>query len=171
MCDGLTTPYLLSFFLSLVLLSSLQLSVHPPFLHFSHPCHFSPFYFLAPVFPSPLSLPLPSFLCYPLHPLRLVCRDIGGSDPERMAAPRVTEYVQALFKDSPVQVPEMQLTPVWKSDLMSPKVFPINYLDQPTSPISGQRARSSRQELNVWPTLTALTSFMLPVLMQTTQKI
>ncbi|XP_071339345.1 putative aminopeptidase W07G4.4 [Trachinotus anak] len=35
---------------------------------------------------------------------RLACRDIGGSDPERMAAPRVTEYVQALFKDSPVQV-------------------------------------------------------------------
>lgn len=35
---------------------------------------------------------------------RLVCRDIGGSDPERMAAPRVAEYVQTLFKDSPVQV-------------------------------------------------------------------
>ncbi|KAI1900898.1 hypothetical protein AGOR_G00054580 [Albula goreensis] len=35
---------------------------------------------------------------------RLVCRDIGGSDPERMAAPRVAEYVQSLFKDSPVQV-------------------------------------------------------------------
>uniref|UniRef100_A0A8C8EM81 Cytosol aminopeptidase domain-containing protein n=1 Tax=Oncorhynchus tshawytscha TaxID=74940 RepID=A0A8C8EM81_ONCTS len=35
---------------------------------------------------------------------RLACRDIGGSDPERMAAPRVAEYIQALFKDSPVQV-------------------------------------------------------------------
>ncbi|KAG7273147.1 hypothetical protein CRUP_034545 [Coryphaenoides rupestris] len=35
---------------------------------------------------------------------RLVCRDIGGSDPERMAAPRVAEYVLELFKDSPVQV-------------------------------------------------------------------
>jgi len=35
---------------------------------------------------------------------RLVYRDIGGSDPERMAAPRVAEYVQELFKDSPVQV-------------------------------------------------------------------
>ncbi|XP_036953053.1 putative aminopeptidase W07G4.4 [Acanthopagrus latus] len=35
---------------------------------------------------------------------RLACRDIGGSDPERMAAPRVAEYVQELFKDSPVQV-------------------------------------------------------------------
>ena len=36
--------------------------------------------------------------------IRLACRDIGGSDPERMAAPRVAEYVQELFKDSPVQV-------------------------------------------------------------------
>ncbi|XP_076587257.1 putative aminopeptidase W07G4.4 [Chaetodon auriga] len=35
---------------------------------------------------------------------RVACRDIGGSDPERMAAPRVTEYVQELFRDSPVQV-------------------------------------------------------------------
>uniref|UniRef100_A0A8C2ELV3 Zgc:152830 n=1 Tax=Cyprinus carpio TaxID=7962 RepID=A0A8C2ELV3_CYPCA len=35
---------------------------------------------------------------------RLVYRDIGGSDPERMAAPRAAEYVQAVFKDSPVTV-------------------------------------------------------------------
>ncbi|KAE8291886.1 putative aminopeptidase W07G4.4 [Larimichthys crocea] len=35
---------------------------------------------------------------------RLACRDIGGSDPERMAAPRVADYVVELFKDSPVQV-------------------------------------------------------------------
>ncbi|XP_028851948.1 putative aminopeptidase W07G4.4 [Denticeps clupeoides] len=35
---------------------------------------------------------------------RLVCRDIGGSDPERMAAPRVAEYVQELFKNTPVEV-------------------------------------------------------------------
>ncbi|KAM3867647.1 putative aminopeptidase W07G4.4 [Diretmus argenteus] len=35
---------------------------------------------------------------------RLACRDIGGSDPERMAAPHVAEYVQELFKDSPVEV-------------------------------------------------------------------
>ncbi|XP_077378812.1 putative aminopeptidase W07G4.4 [Festucalex cinctus] len=34
---------------------------------------------------------------------RLACRDIGGSDPERMAAPRVAEYVVQLFKNSPVQ--------------------------------------------------------------------
>ncbi|XP_061623612.1 putative aminopeptidase W07G4.4 [Phyllopteryx taeniolatus] len=34
---------------------------------------------------------------------RLACRDIGGSDPERMAAPRVAEYVVELFKNSPVQ--------------------------------------------------------------------
>ncbi|CAI5649816.1 unnamed protein product [Oreochromis niloticus] len=35
---------------------------------------------------------------------RLAYRDIGGSDPERMAAPRVADYVQELFKDSPVNV-------------------------------------------------------------------
>ncbi|XP_030593412.1 putative aminopeptidase W07G4.4 [Archocentrus centrarchus] len=35
---------------------------------------------------------------------RLAYRDIGGSDPERMAAPRVAEYIQELFKNSPVQV-------------------------------------------------------------------
>ncbi|XP_036434331.1 putative aminopeptidase W07G4.4 [Colossoma macropomum] len=35
---------------------------------------------------------------------RFVYRDIGGSDPERMAAPRVAEYVKELFKNSPVQV-------------------------------------------------------------------
>ena len=37
---------------------------------------------------------------------RYVCRDIGGSDPERMAAPRVEEYLRELFKDpkSPVKV-------------------------------------------------------------------
>jgi len=35
---------------------------------------------------------------------RLVCRDIGGSDPERMAAPRVEEYVKKTFKDSSVKV-------------------------------------------------------------------
>ncbi|KAM9858501.1 putative aminopeptidase W07G4.4 [Aulostomus maculatus] len=35
---------------------------------------------------------------------RVACRDIGGSDPERMAAPRVADYVLELFKDSCVQV-------------------------------------------------------------------
>ncbi|KAK7146320.1 hypothetical protein R3I93_013917 [Phoxinus phoxinus] len=35
---------------------------------------------------------------------RFVCRDIGGSDPERMAAPCVAEYVEAVFKDTPVTV-------------------------------------------------------------------
>lgn len=35
---------------------------------------------------------------------RLAYRDIGGSDPERMAAPLVADYVQELFKDSPVNV-------------------------------------------------------------------
>uniref|UniRef100_A0A3Q3WPM1 Cytosol aminopeptidase domain-containing protein n=1 Tax=Mola mola TaxID=94237 RepID=A0A3Q3WPM1_MOLML len=35
---------------------------------------------------------------------RLACRDIGGSDPECMAAPRVAEYVEQLFKNSLVKV-------------------------------------------------------------------
>ena len=35
---------------------------------------------------------------------RTVYRDIGGSDPERMAAPRVAEYVQNIFKDTVVKV-------------------------------------------------------------------
>jgi leucyl aminopeptidase len=35
---------------------------------------------------------------------RAVYRDIGGSDPERMAAPRVAEYVEQQFKDTCVQV-------------------------------------------------------------------
>ncbi|GFR87100.1 hypothetical protein ElyMa_006068100, partial [Elysia marginata] len=34
---------------------------------------------------------------------RIVTRDINGSDPERMAAPRVEEYVRETFKDSGVQ--------------------------------------------------------------------
>jgi len=35
---------------------------------------------------------------------RTVYRDIGGSDPERMAAPKVVEYVQQQFKDTCVQI-------------------------------------------------------------------
>jgi len=35
---------------------------------------------------------------------RVVCRDIGGSDPERMAAPRVEEYVTQCFSGTQVQV-------------------------------------------------------------------
>jgi len=35
---------------------------------------------------------------------RAVYRDIGGSDPERMAAPKVAEYVEQQFKDTCVQV-------------------------------------------------------------------
>ncbi|KAI1720776.1 cytosol aminopeptidase family, catalytic domain-containing protein [Ditylenchus destructor] len=34
----------------------------------------------------------------------LVCRDVGDSDPVRMAPPRVAEYIQELFKNSAVKV-------------------------------------------------------------------
>ena len=33
-----------------------------------------------------------------------VCRDIGGSDPERMAAPRVCDYVHEVFKNTCIKV-------------------------------------------------------------------
>jgi len=35
---------------------------------------------------------------------RIVARDIGGSDPERMAAPRVAEYVEEIFADKKTKV-------------------------------------------------------------------
>merc|ERR1719188_2774491 len=39
---------------------------------------------------------------------RLAARDIGGSDPERMAAPRVAEYVKEMFKGTSVKVDIME---------------------------------------------------------------
>merc|ERR1719188_225093 len=39
---------------------------------------------------------------------RLAARDIGGSDPERMAAPRVAEYVREMFKGTSVKVEVME---------------------------------------------------------------
>lgn len=33
-----------------------------------------------------------------------VARDIGGSDPERMAPPRVANYIKTVFRDSPVKL-------------------------------------------------------------------
>ena len=35
---------------------------------------------------------------------RVVTRDIGGSDPERMAAPRVADYVDSIFKGTNIKV-------------------------------------------------------------------
>ena len=35
---------------------------------------------------------------------KIVFRDIGGSDPERMAPPRVEEYVREAFKDSGIDI-------------------------------------------------------------------
>ncbi len=39
---------------------------------------------------------------------RIVSRDIGGSDPERMAAPRVEEYVRKAFDGTGVKVEVLQ---------------------------------------------------------------
>ncbi|XP_041087938.1 putative aminopeptidase W07G4.4 [Polyodon spathula] len=43
-------------------------------------------------------------LAYALESGRVVCRDIGGSDPERMAAPLVAQYVEELFNNTPIKV-------------------------------------------------------------------
>ena len=40
--------------------------------------------------------------------IELPPRDIGGSDPERMAAPRVAEYVREMFKGTAVKVEVME---------------------------------------------------------------
>ena len=39
---------------------------------------------------------------------RIVCRDIGGSDPERTAAPRVEEYIKEYFAGTSVKVEVVQ---------------------------------------------------------------
>ncbi len=39
---------------------------------------------------------------------RIVSRDIGGSDPERMAAPRVEEYVRRAFDGTGVKIEVLQ---------------------------------------------------------------
>lgn len=51
--------------------------------------------------------------------LRLVARDIGGSDPERMAPPRVAEYVRKVFEGSQVRVE------VVEDDATLQKEFPL----------------------------------------------
>lgn len=44
------------------------------------------------------------FLPPPYYVYRIVSRDIGGSDPERMAAPKVEEYLQEVFTGSGLEV-------------------------------------------------------------------
>lgn len=51
--------------------------------------------------------------------LRLVARDIGGSDPERMAPPQVVEYVRKVFEGSQVRVE------VVEDDATLQKEFPL----------------------------------------------
>ncbi|XP_013394128.1 putative aminopeptidase W07G4.4 [Lingula anatina] len=47
---------------------------------------------------------------------RSVCRDIGGSDPERMAAPRVAQYVQDVFKGTCIKVNILSDPEVFKKE-------------------------------------------------------
>ncbi|GFT08949.1 putative aminopeptidase W07G4.4 [Nephila pilipes] len=48
------------------------------------------------------SISIPSLSAIELG--RIMCRDIGGSDPERMAAPNVVIYVKELFANTSIQV-------------------------------------------------------------------
>ena len=47
---------------------------------------------------------------------RIVCRDIGGSDPERTAAPRVEEYIREYFAGSSVKVEVVQGQKTFESE-------------------------------------------------------
>ncbi len=47
---------------------------------------------------------------------RVVAKDIGGSDPERMAAPRVEEYVLEAFKGTKVKVEVMKSQDFFKRE-------------------------------------------------------
>ncbi len=41
---------------------------------------------------------------------RIVTRDIGGSDPERMSAPNIHAYVEQVFKSTDIKVGRLQKT-------------------------------------------------------------
>ncbi|XP_032808306.1 putative aminopeptidase W07G4.4 isoform X2 [Petromyzon marinus] len=47
---------------------------------------------------------------------RVVYRDIGGSDPERMAAPKVAEYLETIFKDTTVLMKVISDPDVFKKE-------------------------------------------------------
>ncbi|TRY61008.1 hypothetical protein TCAL_04410 [Tigriopus californicus] len=47
---------------------------------------------------------------------RIVSRDIGGSDPERMAAPRVEEYVRQVFENTGIKVEVIQGQATFEKD-------------------------------------------------------
>lgn len=51
-------------------------------------------------------------LDYGLH----VAKDISEGDPERMAAPRVEEYVTSLFKDSDIKISVVQGQDVFEKE-------------------------------------------------------
>jgi len=43
-------------------------------------------------------------LAFALESGRFVARDLGGGDPERMAPPRFAQYVEQVFKDTPIEI-------------------------------------------------------------------
>merc|ERR1712179_454940 len=72
---------------------------------------------------------------------RVVARDIGGSDPERMAAPRVEEYVQDVFKGTKVKIEVMKGQEFFESEY--PCLAAVNRC---ASTIPRQAGRSQSEE-------------------------
>lgn len=74
---------------------------------------------------------------------RFAYRDIGGSDPERMAAPKVAEYVQEMFKDTCINIEVV-------SDLgFLQKNYPLFCaVDRSASGVDRHKARLIRLEYN-----------------------
>ena len=95
---SLSFPLFPSLSLSFPLSPSLSFSPSPSFSLLSLPPSISFLYLSFSLFSLSFSL------TYLMDVFVLVFRDIGGSDPERMAAPRVEEYVRESFKNSCIQV-------------------------------------------------------------------
>ncbi|XP_054707558.1 putative aminopeptidase W07G4.4 [Uloborus diversus] len=67
---------------------------------------------------------------------RVLCRDIGGSDPERMAAPNVANYVQELFENTCINVE------VIESETKLAKEYPLLFaVNRAAKGIERHRAR------------------------------
>ncbi|TRY70935.1 hypothetical protein TCAL_05929 [Tigriopus californicus] len=47
---------------------------------------------------------------------RIVSRDVGGSDPERMAAPRVEEYIRQTFENTGIKIEVIQGQPTFEQE-------------------------------------------------------
>jgi len=75
---------------------------------------------------------------------RLVARDIGGSDPERMAPPKVEEYVRNLFAETP----EIKVTVVENREQLEANYPCLAAVDRCASHVPRHRARMLLLEYN-----------------------